>query len=451
MAARQTSKYRHAFCDEPKKPDLKFSDLPKPFTSSDSGFVAASTKWLAMAKNGAGGPVVIRSLDGNKGLGRMKANAPVVNTHRGKVVDLCFNNFVPDMLITGSDDLTIHGVLLQASDDASSGDLKAPIPSGGELFSLEGHEKKICQVRSHPTADNILASCSFDRTLKVWDISTQECLYTNTAHTENIYSLEWNKDGSQCATTCKDKKMRIFDPRSEGMNEIAAFESGKCSKVFWVPREGWIGATGFTKQAKRCIKMWDLRNDSAPVHSQILDNASSVLYPTFDDEIGILWMWGKGDGTLTFAEIAPGSKPFKPLGVHRSATPAKGGCFIPKAGLDTLKCEVARFMKLTINPSQIVPLSFVVPRKATDFQADLYPDAYAGVSAMTAAEYQAGENRDPVTTSMDPQTLATLGGAVFVPKKTYHELEEENEQLKARVAELEAQLGITHEEEQAEN
>merc|ERR1719219_3161032 len=113
-----------------------------------------------------------------------------------------------------------------------------------------------------------------------------------------------------------------------------------------------------------------------------------------------------------------------------------------------MKCEIARFMKLTINPSEVVPLSFVVPRKATDYQADLYPDAYAGTPAMTAAEYQAGENRDPVLTGMDPQSLATLGGAVFVPKKTYHELEEENETLKSRVAELEAQLGITHEEEE---
>merc|ERR1719204_968913 len=122
-----------------------------------------------------------------------------------------------------------------------------------------------------------------------------------------------------------------------------------------------------------------------------------------------------------------------------------------KARLDTGKCEIARFMKLTINPAEVVPLGFIVPRKSHDYQADLYPDAYAGKPAMTTAEYMSGENKDPILTSMDPESLATLGGAVFVPKKTYSELEEENEALKARVAELEAQLGITHEEEEAEN
>lgn len=45
----------------------------------------------------------------------------------------------------------------------------------------------------------------------------------------------------------------------------------------------------------------------------------------------------------------------------RSTTAAKGMAMIPKRGLNVMKCETARLLKLT--SSTIEPLSFVVPRK----------------------------------------------------------------------------------------
>lgn len=45
----------------------------------------------------------------------------------------------------------------------------------------------------------------------------------------------------------------------------------------------------------------------------------------------------------------------------RSTTAAKGMCMIPKRGLNVMKCETARLLKLTSN--SVEPLSFVVPRK----------------------------------------------------------------------------------------
>jgi WD40 repeat protein len=32
-------------------------------------------------------------------------------------------------------------------------------------------------------------------------------------HSDTIFSISWNRDGSLFATTCKDKKIRIIDPR----------------------------------------------------------------------------------------------------------------------------------------------------------------------------------------------------------------------------------------------
>merc|ERR1712129_631242 len=133
-----------------------------------------------------------------------------------------------------------------------------------------------------------------------------------------------------------------------------------------------------------------------------------------------------------------------PLGSYRATEPQKGGGWMSKRACVTTKCEVNRFFKLTKN--SIIPISFIVPRKsgADVFQADIFPDIPAGRPALSAEEWLGGENKPQVLKSMDPEKQGDDQGAamVFTKKKTYQELEAENAQLQARVAELEKQLGI---------
>lgn len=48
----------------------------------------------------------------------------------------------------------------------------------------------------------------------VWDVSTQEIMQTINCHVDMIYSLAVNRDGSYIATTSKDKKLRVIEPRT---------------------------------------------------------------------------------------------------------------------------------------------------------------------------------------------------------------------------------------------
>lgn len=48
----------------------------------------------------------------------------------------------------------------------------------------------------------------------VWDVSTQEILKSITCHVDTIYSLAVNRDGSYIATTSKDRKLRVIEPRT---------------------------------------------------------------------------------------------------------------------------------------------------------------------------------------------------------------------------------------------
>jgi WD40 repeat protein len=50
--------------------------------------------------------------------------------------------------------------------------------------SLEGHQNTINNVI--PYSHNKLISCSYDKTIKVWDLITGECLKTLEGHTESV-------------------------------------------------------------------------------------------------------------------------------------------------------------------------------------------------------------------------------------------------------------------------
>lgn len=95
------------------------------------------------------------------------------------------------------------------------------IPDGGLcrnltdwLVELQGHKRRVAYIEWHPVAENVLFSAGFDHLIIVWDISSGEAVSIIDRHPDVIYSMSLNRDGSLLATTCKDKKLRVFEPRS---------------------------------------------------------------------------------------------------------------------------------------------------------------------------------------------------------------------------------------------
>merc|ERR550534_3507420 len=254
-------------------------------------------------------------------------------------------------------------------------------------------------------------------------------------------SMEFNADGSLLACTTKGKLVKIFDPRSP--QEVTKFEcsdGSKSSKIFWAESAGYIGATCYNKMAKRKLRLWDLRQlDQKPVVDDVLDQMTSVNMPHYDSENNLLFTAGKGDGSVAYYQVG-GKHAYKLISAYRNADPQKGGCFVPKRALDTKKCEVARFLKLTKN--SVIPLSFCVPRKtgADMFQEDLYPDCFSGKPSLETQEYLDGKDAAKVRMSMDPEKRGDVEKVTFEKKRTYAELVSENESLKEQIDNLRAEL-----------
>ena len=49
----------------------------------------------------------------------------------------------------------------------------------------------------------------------LWNVAQEEVI-TEFEHPDNILSMSWSLHGDYLATTCKDKGIRVWDPRKGG-------------------------------------------------------------------------------------------------------------------------------------------------------------------------------------------------------------------------------------------
>lgn len=123
--------------------------------------------------------------------------------------------------------------------------------------------KKVNLVTFNPTSEFVLASCSHDNTVKVWNVQKPDQNYS-IACNDPCLSLEWNTNGSLLGTVWKDKTMRIIDPRANKFaTETRAHEGAKSQKFCWIGDDHCL-SVGFSKDMHRQYFLWDTKNFEKP-------------------------------------------------------------------------------------------------------------------------------------------------------------------------------------------
>lgn len=154
-------------------------------------------------------------------MGRLDPEHGRVGGHKQDVLDVAWNPFDDNMIASSSEDATVK--IWQIPDEGlGKKSLDEP------LLSLEGgHQRKINQILWHPVASNILASCSYDPSIIIWNLETGEAAVEIDCHPDLIFSMDWNTNGSLIATTCKDKKIRVINARNGEVKKVSI----QCSKA----------------------------------------------------------------------------------------------------------------------------------------------------------------------------------------------------------------------------
>lgn len=288
-----------------------------------------------------------------------------------------------------------------------------------------------CQVETlqfHPSADGVLASGA-GKVSKVWDVASEKPLAVLDTHNDQIQSLSWRQDGALLGTSCRDKQLRIFDPRvtSSAVQSTLGHDNNKDSRLLWVSTSDYILSVGFRQMRDREAKLWDARKFNSSVASFSLDTSPGTVIPLYDPDTNLLILAGKGESTIYCCEVSTAVPALTQINQCLTEMKTRGVAMVPKLALDVMACEVARVLQLTDN--FIVPISYTVPRKSMkEFHEDLFPETPGNIAPIKASEWWAGSNEQVQKVSLNPSRRLKLGvTSCQTPEKPVLDCQKQND------------------------
>eukprot|EP01122_Echinamoeba_exundans_P008895 TRINITY_DN302_c0_g2_i3.p1 TRINITY_DN302_c0_g2~~TRINITY_DN302_c0_g2_i3.p1 ORF type:complete len:352 (-),score=51.77 TRINITY_DN302_c0_g2_i3:20-1075(-) len=129
-------------------------------------------------------------------------------------------------------------ILASCSDDKTAKLWR--IDSSKPVQDLKGHDLDVYTVRWSPTGPGsknpskpaLLATASFDRTVKLWDTSSGNCLQTLDRHEEAVYSISFSPDGEYIASGSLDRCLNIWSVKDGAL--VKSYKgSGSINDVSW--------------------------------------------------------------------------------------------------------------------------------------------------------------------------------------------------------------------------
>ncbi|MBN3285642.1 TBL1X protein, partial [Polyodon spathula] len=118
------------------------------------------------------------------------------------------------------------------------------------VHDLQAHNKEIYTIKwsptgpgtSNPNSNIMLASASFDSTVRLWDVERGVCIHTLTKHQEPVYSVAFSPDGKYLASGSFDKCVHIWNTMSGSL--VHSYRgTGGIFEVCWNSMGDKVGAS----------------------------------------------------------------------------------------------------------------------------------------------------------------------------------------------------------------
>ncbi|TDH68056.1 hypothetical protein CCR75_004195 [Bremia lactucae] len=220
----------------------------------------------------------------------------------------------------------------------------------GPTTSLKRNSKLVLKKASHQDAvmsldwnrnhRNMLVSGSADATVKVWDVTTQKCLYTITHHCHKVQSVRWNPiETSVVASASFDRTIVVLDGRQP--DAFSTFSlTAEVESIAWAPHcpstivaasedgmvvaydvrmnhseplfrleahHGAVSAISFSAQVPglfatagvdKCVKLWDVMENVPKCVASKEMNVGELFALSFDTDSPFLLGVGGSKGVL---------------------------------------------------------------------------------------------------------------------------------------------------------
>ncbi|MGB7381143.1 MAG: TIR domain-containing protein [Rivularia sp. (in: cyanobacteria)] len=145
-------------------------------------------------------------------------------------------------------------------------------PVGFELrHQLGGHNGLISRVEWSQDG-NKLASSSFDKTIKIWNVETGECIQTLKGHERRVWGIALSPDGKTLASGSSDQTIRLWNIHTGEPKEIIPIQAEICLTMAWSQDGKILASAGLRDDWS--IMLWNVENRT----KKILEGHRGYIY-----------------------------------------------------------------------------------------------------------------------------------------------------------------------------
>ncbi|KAF4667001.1 Guanine nucleotide-binding protein subunit beta-2-like 1 [Perkinsus olseni] len=215
----------------------------------------------------------------------------VLQGHTDWVTSIATTYEDPKMVVSGSRDKKI--MIWELTNDSES--------AGFPRRSLTGHNQAVSDVTLSSDAQYCLSG-SWDKTLRLWDVSSGKTVQTFVGHTSDVFSVAFSPDNRQIVSAGRDKSIKIWNAMGECRHTIVDDQ-----------HTDWVSCVRFSPSAKqplivscgwdKLVKVWSLDNGKLRInlagHTGVLNNVTispdgSLCASGGKDGVAMLWDVNEG-------------------------------------------------------------------------------------------------------------------------------------------------------------
>lgn len=185
-----------------------------------------------------------------------KTSAKQLHAHAAEGFALDWSHAKPGLLASGDCKRNLH--------------VWHPSPAGKWDVSgaYKGHTESVEDIQWSPLEENVLASCSVDKTIRIWDTRERgQPMVTINAHATDVNVISWSRKAEHMlASGGDDGSLRVWDLRAVSQEDTAfvanfTYHRGPVTSVEWSPHEESVLVTSSSDGQ---VAVWDLSLERDP-------------------------------------------------------------------------------------------------------------------------------------------------------------------------------------------
>jgi hypothetical protein len=150
------------------------------------------------------------------------------------------------------------------------------LPSPSPVATIAAHGDVIHDLAFSPDGTS-LASCSYDRLVKLWDPASGKLQRALEDHSDSVYGVSWKPDGKLLASVAADRTVKIWDPATGTRLYSLGDPTDWVYAVAWSPDGKRVAAAGVDKS----IRLWDINQTEGKLALSAFAHEKPVLKLAF--------------------------------------------------------------------------------------------------------------------------------------------------------------------------